>query len=653
TGGTWWRAFPPCYLIVYMAVERRLCARDHLLLGKLNRSARNPCVIDSTLAEFHFLRPWFLLALVPFALIVWFGMKQRTRAGLWEDICDPELIPYVTEKPTRAASRLHYLAIVIGLGVILALAGPTWQKLPTPVFRQDSALVIVLDLSRSMNAEDVKPSRLERAKFKISDILRLRKDGQTALLVFAEQPYIVTPLTNDARTIENHLPALTTDVMPSQGSNLIAAIEKASELLIQAGIRGGDILILTDTMNTDSSVVETLVKDQDIRISVLGIGTQQGAPVTNDRGSFIADESGNVILMTMDVVGLRELATTGNGLYQSITSDDKDIERFVRFVDSKDTGEAESSSDLFADRWREFGPWLLVGCLPLIPLLFRRGLLVSLLAFNFAVLSPGADAQSADEIADGYWFFTPDQAGGRAFQKGEYEQAQSHFQHDGWRAAAAYRGGDFESATNALSEPQSAQEWYNKGNALARLGEFDEAIAAYEQAINEVGEHEDATYNKALLEKLLEEQQQQQQNEGEGENSDSDGEQDAGGESEGETDDASQSEQKGGDSSAESDEMSEQQQEEQATQNSEENQEEQEQQAAEEQANESQKGEQDGGKPNDTMADAQPEPNAELEQATEQWLRQIPDDPGGLLRRKFEYEHQRQGFKRNSGGQQW
>ena len=619
-------------------------------------------MIDAVLSNFHFLRPWFLLAFLPFAVLIWWAMKFRAQTGLWQQVCDPELLPYITDKPASRENRWQYLLVLIGSSAILALAGPSWQQLPTPVFRQDSALVIVLDLSRSMNAADIKPTRLERAKFKISDLLRLRKDGQTALVVFTEQPYIVTPLTSDAKTIENQLPALTSEIMPTQGSNLLNAVEKAAELLTQAGIRGGDILVLSDAVKTDPNTLDNLVQDQNLRISVIGVGTPQGAPVMNNNGSFIADESGNVILMSLNTVGLRELATIGNGLYQTITNDDSDVERLARFIEAQAGDEAESSADLFADRWREFGPWLLIACLPFAPFAFRRGILIILVSANLAVLSPNsaqanesapaqATTQPRDTDSATYWFFSPDQKGQQAFEQQAYKEAKTHFENNAWRAASAYRDGDYETAVNALSEPDAADDWYNKGNAFARLGRFEDAISAYEQALAKAGEHEDAAYNKSLLEKLLQEQQQQQ-NQGDGEQNDSDGEEDSGGESQGESEDGSPSEQQGGDSSAESEQMNEQPQpEEQASQNAEEQDEAQ--QAEQQQANETDAGEQDGGKPNEAIAEAAPQADAEQAQATEQWLRQIPDDPGGLLRRKFEYEHQRRGLQKRNSGQQW
>lgn len=615
-------------------------------------------MFDPLLENFHFLRPWFLLGFVPLAFIAWRVFSATEKAGLWESICEPELMPFITDANTAKKSRLRYLFLLVGVLAVLALAGPAFEKLPTPVFRQQSALVIVLDLSRSMNAEDIKPSRLERAKFKISDLLRMRKDGQTALVVFADQPFVVTPLTNDARTIENQLPALSSDVMPSQGSNINLAIKKAADLLEQASVRGGDILVLTDATDADPDTLEDLVSKRGLRISTIGVGTPEGAPVSNDRGGFISDESGNVILMTLDIVGLRELANIGNGLAQTISADSSDVERYVRFIDRTDNQNSETSTDLFADRWREFGPWLLLACIPFAPLAFRRGLLSMMVCANLGFVTPPATAEG--------WFSTPDQQGHRAFQNEQFDKAKSYFKNKDWRAAAAYRSGDFEAASQALENPASATQWYNKGNSLARLGQFEEAINAYQQAMELTEQQtaqsqtrEDAAHNKSLLEKLLE-QQNQQQNQGEGDDKEGENEEEQGGESQGESGESSDTTQQGGDSAAESDEMNpdQEQPEEEASKSAEEENEESEEEAqAEKQADEAQQEDQEGGKPNEQMAEMDPnaEPNSEQEQATEQWLRQIPDDPGGLLRRKFEYEYQKRGARgaANSGGQRW
>ena len=198
-------------------------------------------------SQFHFVRPWWLLAFLPLAWLVWSKWKRRVGSRNWEAICDPALLPHILIGNERGAKRWSTLATgLCGALAILALAGPVWQKLPQPVFSTQSALVIALDLSRSMDATDVNPSRLARARFKVADILARRGEGETALLVYAGDAFTVTPLTNDAATIESQLKALTTDIMPVQGNRTDTALSKAMELLRQAGASRGDILLITD-----------------------------------------------------------------------------------------------------------------------------------------------------------------------------------------------------------------------------------------------------------------------------------------------------------------------------------------------------------------------------------------------------------------------
>ncbi|MDM8563018.1 VWA domain-containing protein, partial [Candidatus Marithioploca araucensis] len=171
-------------------------------------------------------------------------------SGNWKTVCDPQLLPHLLldEEGKRRIWPIYALGIG-GLLSILALAGPTWERLPQPAFRDQSALVIVLDLSRSMDATDIEPSRLVRARFKVADILKQRKEGQTALIVYAEDAFIVTPLTDDTETIASQLSVLNTSLMPSQGSRVDIALKKAGILLKQAGLKKGNVLLITDGVN--------------------------------------------------------------------------------------------------------------------------------------------------------------------------------------------------------------------------------------------------------------------------------------------------------------------------------------------------------------------------------------------------------------------
>ncbi|MEY4211324.1 MAG: hypothetical protein RLZ92_1705, partial [Pseudomonadota bacterium] len=275
------------------------------------------------MSELHFLRPEWWLALIPLAILLFKLAKHRYGQGQWSEICDAELLPYLLDhKPT--APR-HGNLIAGGIAAVLAitaLAGPTWQRLPSPAFRNDSALVIALNLAPTMDAADIKPSRIAKARYKIADLLKQRKDGQTALLVYGGDAFTVTPLTADTATIASQLEALSTDIMPSPGTNTAAAIEKAKQLLQQAGLPRGHILLITD--NAEAADNLDLA---DYQLSVLAVGTKDGAPIAQANGGFVKDSDGNIVLAKLDVDGLAALAQKGRGIYQAVTANDDDVSK--------------------------------------------------------------------------------------------------------------------------------------------------------------------------------------------------------------------------------------------------------------------------------------------------------------------------------------
>ena len=193
----------------------------------------------NALAEFHFLRPLWWLAVLPLLALVWQWQRRATRSNVLRRICDPDLLPFVSiHNPLQTRAPRILPLLLASFLAIAALAGPTVQRLPQPLFREESALVIALDLSASMQAQDVAPTRLSRAKFKIHDLLAARDRGQTALVVFAGRAFPVTPLTDDVRTIESQLDVMEPALMPSPGSDVAGAIAACAALLTQAGSLG-------------------------------------------------------------------------------------------------------------------------------------------------------------------------------------------------------------------------------------------------------------------------------------------------------------------------------------------------------------------------------------------------------------------------------
>ena len=590
------------------------------------------------LADFHWLRPEWLVAIPLVVLVAVVFARGRLGAGNWRDVVDPALMPYVLSRaPGRGADYRWWLLGLGGVLAVLALAGPAWQRIEQPVFRAEQALVVALDLSRSMDAQDVSPSRLVRARLKILDILERRKSGQTALVVYSSNAFTVTPLTTDTDTVAALVNSLSTDIMPSRGSNPIVAMQKGRQLLDQAGAGYGEILLITD--GGSSPAAEKLARDlkaAGYSLSVLGVGTRDGAPIPRVSGGFVTDNRGKIALPRLEETSLRSLSAAGGGRFAVLSADDRDLDILL-------SGEVVTASasdeELATDQWREEGPWLLLLLLPIAALAFRRGWVMVLLVFVLPISQP-AEASLWDDL-----WQNKNQQARKQLEAGNAEDAAVLFEDREWRAVARYRAKDFAGSAAEFAESGDARNLYNLGNALAFQGEFDSAIDAYEQVLEMEPDNDDAAYNLELV-RNLKDQQQQQENQGDDQQS---GEDSAG---EGEQSDSeSQPDQEGSEGSGESESQSEEGDSPQRgdEENSDEDLEalQQELQRA---AEESQSGEQPQQMSEAELAELRQQ--QEQQQAMEQWLRRIPDDPGGLLRRKFRHQYQRSG-KDQDGNDVW
>ncbi len=584
-------------------------------------------------ADFHFLRPDWLWALPLVIAAVILLAYRKLGAGNWQNVVDPALAPFVLSR--SAKRRSDYRWLLLGLGgvlAVMALAGPAWQRIEQPVFRSDQALVVALDLSRSMDARDLAPSRLIRARLKILDLLEKRGSGQTALIVYSSNAFTVTPLTTDTDTIAALVNSVSTDIMPSRGSYPIAALEKGRQLLLQAGAGAGEILLVTD--GGSSPAAERVARDlkaSGYSLSVLAVGTTEGAPIPRASGGFVTDRSGQIAVPKLEEHSLRALAVAGGGRFATLTTDDQDL---GTLLSGEAVQRAAGDESLATDRWREEGPWLVFLLLPLAAMAFRRGW-VLLVALAILPLSQPAEASIWDDI-----WMTRDQQAQRKLQQGEAADAVELFESPDWLAVAQYRAEDYAESAAAFAENEDTQSLYNLGNALARQGELESAIDAYEQVLEIDPDDADAEYNRDLLAQLLEQQQEQEEQQessdqqGEGEQSESDGESQESSESE-------------SDSEGEPQESDSQRDEQEASQEDLDALQEELQRAAEE------------AQQNEEMAQqlTQEELEAlrreqEQQQAMEQWLRRIPNDPGGLLRRKFRYQYQKTG-KDQDGNNTW
>jgi Ca-activated chloride channel homolog len=659
------------------------------------------------LQQFHFLRPLWLLGLLPTAALTLALWRMPSSGANWRRTIAPELLDHLLDAHVEQRKRWPWLMLLTWIIAVLALAGPAWEKLPQPVLQKRDALVVVLDLSLSMYAEDIKPSRLQRARFKIIDILKRRDEGLTGLVAYSGDAHVVSPLTDDTATIANLVPALAPDMMPSYGSDPVAGIEQAIQLLRNAGFERGRIFLLSDEITEANIDAIAKLIGGGWQLSVLGIGTEQGAPIPlSNQGksnSFLKQRNGEIVVAQLHRQRFTQLAQRSGGRYSDLRADDKDLDALLP---QTQIGDETRSVQREFDQWRERGAWLAILLLPFAALAFRRGWLLLLLLLP---MSPPSHAQApaipqtapstlqqkdvqqteAQQAPQTDWreniseqwrnlWQRPDQQAQQAMNAGDVKAAAEKFRDPAWRGAALYRAGDYAAAAQALQNIDNADADYNRGNALARAGKLLEALAAYDAALKKKPDLDDAKTNRELIEKLLQQQKQQQQNNPSDKNRDNDDKKSN------QNNEQQSSQQQSGDKNQQSDNGDNKQspngepQNKNPADNNANNQSDaqnnadapakeqppskapdepsstadkkaSDQQAAQQQTAESVKGhaeEQAKDEQQNTASATQQEENkdqlqlqAQQQRATDQWLRQIPDDPAGLLRRKFLYEH--------------
>ncbi len=662
----------------------------------------------NAIAHLHFLRPMWLLLLLALPLLWWVWRTSSSDAGAWRGAVDAHLLPHLLERGETRRGAGIWLAATIWIVLGTALAGPAWEREPQPLYRNEAARVLALELSQSMLSQDIKPSRLERARFKLDDILTRSADMQTALIAYAGDAFVAAPLTDDVNTVRNLVDSLAPDTMPVPGNATARAIDKAMDLVHQAGLGQGQLVILADGIGEDAIAAARKAHANGLQISVLGIGSDHGAPVPLAGGGFLKDASGNIIVPHLDETRLRALAAAGGGRYARLTADGSDLDALLAdqgVINKGGSDEANADTEIKGVRWRDRGPWLLLLALPLALAAFRRGWLM-VLALAFVLPAPPAQALSFTDL-----WLRADQQAAAALAADDAKKASEVARAPEWRGAAAYRSGDYAAAEKAYaSAGETASAAYNRGNALAKQDHYEDAIGAYDDALKHDPDMADAQANKAAVEAWLKQQKQQspqqqdQQQDGKqgdsqkpeqspsssgsGANqkpdsgSDQQNRSDENGSNEGKSggedqQDKSNQQQKGseepssadeskakpdGDSQASGSDKSPESTDQANTDQGSANQgspgdaqqkpSEAQQQALSKDVDQA-LGKAEGAPGERSKAQAlalSPEDRADQEkqQALEQWLQRVPDDPGGLLRRKFLLEYQQR--QRDGGG---
>ncbi|MFC0677010.1 tetratricopeptide repeat protein [Lysobacter korlensis] len=554
-------------------------------------------MIDPT--ALHLLRPQWLWALLALPLLAWLWQRRGRAHMPWQDAVDPHLLPRLIETPASRRSRLHGAIAALGYVLaVLALAGPSWRQVEQPLSQGGTPLVVAVDLSSETLATDLPPSRLAHVRAKLAQLLQARSSAPVGLVAYADDAFTVAPLTDDAANVGLFLDALAPDVMPVDGRRTDRAIERAVELLRRAGYPQGEIVLLTGDAEASAREAAASAARAGYRVSVLGLGTDAGALVRmRDRA---------IRQVRLEDQALRALARAGDGRYAPLQSDPGDL-RELGLLDAGASPGSESRAS--AGRvWQDEGYWLLppLMLLALFALRRRAGVLLVLLCVGL----PWSQAEASS------WWQRPDQAayerllaGNEAYRRGDFD-----------RAAALYRG------------ITMADAHYNRGNALAKSGEYRDAIAAYDEALKLQPGMADAIANRRAVLAAMKRQpppapKSGKQQGGKGNSQSDRGAQQKDGEGQRKQPPQSSPESSQSQPQPQSGDAREQQRQADAAQR------ERVQRALQ------QRKPQRSGEPVPGKA----ETPAEREQriANEAWLRRVPDDPGGLLRAKFRLEHQR------------
>ncbi|CAG2158818.1 vWA domain-containing protein [Cupriavidus numazuensis] len=462
------------------------------------------------LAAFHFLRPWWLLVLIPAVLLVWAVQRRGDVRRRWRDAIAPHLLDalMVGERRRLAIRPVHLTALLLAVGAI-ALAGPTWERERPPFLDDKAPLAIAIDLSPTMDAIDVTPTRLERAKLKVKALLARRDGGRTAIWAYAGSTHLVLPLTDDATLLQTFVDALQTRIMPAPGKDTALALRTIDAALAHEEVPG-TILFLTDSMETAAvRAFKAQASSGRSQPVVLAIGTERGGPLRSGSEGFV-EKDGVRVFSRMDTAALKRFGDDTGVPVATFTPDsDDDVAWVQRHVQShlaqKQT--AENS------RWKDEGWWLTIPIALLGVLWFRKGWTVRwitglLLAMALAAPRHDLRAQaSAPDAAPPAWRFvdlwlTHDQQGRLAFERGDFAGAAALFDDPMWRGVAQYRAGQYAKAVQSFALVDSPESDFNQGDALAHLGKYKDAAARYRQALKRRPQWPAATANLALMEKL-------------------------------------------------------------------------------------------------------------------------------------------------------
>lgn len=461
--------------------------------------------------DFHFLRPQFLWGFAGVAVIFVLGILNiRENAG-WKKHIAAHLRPYVISKGSYGVKVVMQVLQAMALScVVLALAGPTWRKVQLPGRILETPMVVLLDLSQSMMAEDIQPSRLERAKFKINDLLDAKPGARIALVGYAGTAHTIVPLTRDYKIIKSHVETLSPGVMPFRGSDLERALILADTLMSISTAPGTVVIFSDDFISEDFDVIQNFTNGTPHQVDIMPMNTPSGANVPAYNGRGYLYDGGNVVHSALNTAVLSQLNGLEKATVHQLTLDNSDVELIAKDVRAhlKFT-EAPTEKK---DEWNDVGLLLAVPSALIILLWFRRGWVV----FSIILMMGTSGCHNPNKVEgfEDLWY-TRDYQGQKKSNAGNFEEAAVLYQDPLRKGVAYFKAGNYNDAIKAFSNDTTAMGAYNLGLAYYKSGDLAAAQLAFGEATKLDPDNEAARANYDKLGKVLQETSQANMNDAE------------------------------------------------------------------------------------------------------------------------------------------
>ncbi len=427
--------------------------------------------IDTDL--FHFLRPQWLWLFIPVGMLVFLGLWGRKSKQIWQKAIASHLRPFMIIKGNRFATTgpLMVFSVVSSL-MILSAAGPTWKKVDVPGAKSEAILLVALDLSPSMLVDDVSPNRLERAKFKIRDLLEANPGSKVGLMVYAGTAHqVVTPCV-DYKLITYQLESLSPGIMPAAGTNLRAALAMADTMLSRTEAPSTLFLVTDNLEQGDAGLIGAFASQTGNGVEILALATLQGGRIPARVKGTYEKENGEFVFSKLDQNILFELQKMPGIHVNTLSMENDDMDVIAKNV--RENLEFRTTDEESEEDWEEMGFLLLWPAILLFLFWFRRGWMIQMCILAAVITTSCSSPVESWQ----YLWYSDDYRGQKAVDEGDFQRASDQFNSLPHKGAAYYKAGDYESAIQVFLQDSSANGMYNLGLAYAASGQNEMAMEA-------------------------------------------------------------------------------------------------------------------------------------------------------------------------------